>query len=458
MLLKSSCYRFAHHEVAAQKNWSDSRADCIRQGGDLLVINNLEEQQLMSENFVRKSSSNIWWENGYWMGLTDLVSEGTWVWINNVTEAETMYWRNGQPSHGEPQSGNCAAIYYYHDSMKSWYNANCQHPLSFICEMKARAALGLTVKMEGREHSGDTFEATYNKLASPKDLSADEHPLYPNRGKQQVSMSTVRPEYGLNHYKVLAVSLAVLAVVLLAVDIGLGVYYHKLTDGNQIVTDISGEIAKLQATYNSAIQSRDEAKRELAKEVSEHQITKWELEHQSRRNKDYEKQVAKIQVDIAVLKSHMPMLKEGCKHCLPGWTFLNSMCYYLTFSDSTSRKTWMDARQFCKKRGGDLVVTDSREKHLALEELINNYHDSSRAISQSGYWIGLRDVEEEGTWKWLDGTRLAEGFWNEGEPNNQNNEDCAAMYPRSNPFRAWNDAPCSYNLKWICEMPPRSAL
>uniref|UniRef100_A0A3B4ZXY9 C-type lectin domain-containing protein n=1 Tax=Stegastes partitus TaxID=144197 RepID=A0A3B4ZXY9_9TELE len=133
MLLKSSCYRFAHHEVAAQKNWSDSRADCIRQGGDLLVINNLEEQ-----NFVRKSSSNIWWENGYWMGLTDLVSEGTWVWINNVTEAETMYWRNGQPSHGEPQSGNCAAIYYYHDSMKSWYNANCQHPLSFICEMKAR--------------------------------------------------------------------------------------------------------------------------------------------------------------------------------------------------------------------------------------------------------------------------------------------------------------------------------
>lgn len=271
-------------------------------------------------------------------------------------------------------------------------------------------------------------------------------------------MSTVRPESSLNHYKVLAVSLAVLAVILLAVDIGLGVYYHKLNDGTQIVTDISGEMAKLQATYNAAIQRRDEVKRQLAKEVSEHQVTKWELEHQSRRSKDYEKQAAKIQMEIAVLKSHMPMIKEGCRHCLPGWTFMNSACYYLTFSDTTARKGWTDAREFCKKRGGDLAMIDSREKHLAIAELINNYHDPSRHISQSGYWIGLRDVEEEGIWKWLDGRRLTDGYWNEGEPNNQNNEDCAAMYPRSNPFRAWNDAPCSYSLKWICEMPPRTVL
>lgn len=140
-LLKSTCYLFAHHEVVPQKNWQDSRADCIRQGGDLLVISNLEEQQLMSENLPRQSSSsNIWWENGFWIGLTDVVSEGTWVWINNVTEVETMYWRTGQPSHGEPQSGNCAALFYYHDTMKTWYNANCRHLLNSICEMEPRAA------------------------------------------------------------------------------------------------------------------------------------------------------------------------------------------------------------------------------------------------------------------------------------------------------------------------------
>lgn len=47
-------------------------------------------------------------------------------------------------------------------------------------------------------------------------------------------------------------------------------------------------------------------------------------------------------------------------------------------------------------------------------------------------------------------------YWNDGEPNNQYNEDCAAVYPKTNPFKSWNDAPCNYNLKWICEMQPRS--
>ncbi|XP_070698417.1 C-type lectin domain family 4 member G-like [Pempheris klunzingeri] len=308
--------------------------------------------------------------------------------------------------------------------------------------------------MEDEENSGGASDRTYNKLVSREDSISDENPLYPNQEKQQVSMSMVRPESSLNHYKLLTVSLAVLAVILLAVDIGLGVYYNRLTDGYHTIMDISSEVAKLQASYNTAIQSRDEAKKQLAREISEQQLTKWELEHEGRRTKDYEKRSDQIKMEIAALKSHIPMIKEGCRHCLPGWTFINSLCYYFALSDAISRRSWMEARQFCKKQGADLAVTDTREKHLAVSELINNYKDPSRHIAHSGFWIGLRDVEEEGTWKWLDGARLTEGFWNDGEPNNQGNEDCAAVYPRGNPFKAWNDAPCTYELKWICEMTP----
>lgn len=86
---------------------------------------------------------------------------------------------------------------------------------------------------------------------------------------------------------------------------------RNLTDGQRTITDISSEVAKLQASYNMAVQSRDEAKKQLEKEMSEQQITKWELEHQNRRSKDYEKQVDKLQMEIATLKSHLPMISKS---------------------------------------------------------------------------------------------------------------------------------------------------
>ncbi|TDG98744.1 hypothetical protein EPR50_G00203930 [Perca flavescens] len=134
-LLKSSCYYFSHHASDSKKNWHDSRANCISQGGDLLVINNLEEQQLISDNFPKLRSIGLWWQNGFWIGLTNVGTAGTWVWVNNVTEVETIYWRPGQTAHDGPLSGNCAALNNFY-SERLWYNANCfALLLNWICEM-----------------------------------------------------------------------------------------------------------------------------------------------------------------------------------------------------------------------------------------------------------------------------------------------------------------------------------
>ncbi len=36
----------------------------------------------------------------YWIGLTDLAKEGTYVWQTNYEEANYTFWRTGQPDNG----------------------------------------------------------------------------------------------------------------------------------------------------------------------------------------------------------------------------------------------------------------------------------------------------------------------------------------------------------------------
>ncbi|XP_053290721.1 CD209 antigen-like protein E isoform X1 [Pleuronectes platessa] len=140
VFLKSSCYYFSKRESIGRRNWPESRADCMGRGSDLVVINNLEEQILLNENLPQQPTLYYpWWKNSFWMGLNDVVANGTWVWVNNVTEVETMFWRDGQPSYSGDQRGNCGASFQSSETRKTWLNGNCKvHLLDWICEMEPK--------------------------------------------------------------------------------------------------------------------------------------------------------------------------------------------------------------------------------------------------------------------------------------------------------------------------------
>lgn len=137
ILLKTSCYFFNPSNI--KKNWPDSRADCISRGGDLLVINNVEEQKAINNNLPKIPGANVHWKMGFWIGLTDSATNGKWVWVNNVAENNTMYWQTGQPSTETSLDAHCVAFARNILSWRSWYNRNCQNDaLNWICETKAR--------------------------------------------------------------------------------------------------------------------------------------------------------------------------------------------------------------------------------------------------------------------------------------------------------------------------------
>ncbi|XP_060938991.1 macrophage mannose receptor 1-like [Limanda limanda] len=423
------------------------------------------EKIFLNENLPHQHSpSATWWHNSFWMGLTDVGANGTWVWINNVTEVETMFWFDGQPNYIGDQKGNCVASYQSRETKKTWINGNCKvNLLNWVCEMEPNPGEKISlsdcfhsllfVKMAD-EGNSSSFVDTFDKLICEDDSGTDENPLYSSQDKQQVSMSMPRHESSRIPYRLLTVILAMMAVILLAINIGLGVYYNQLTGGKQTIKDIHSEVAKLQAGYSAVIQEKIDAKNQLDRELGGQQQLKWDLEHQTRRSKDYEKQIHRIEDEVSELKSLIPLLSMGCRHCNPGWTFLHLRCYYFSFPVTLKLRPWKDARQFCQNLGGDLAVIDTPEKTVSITTLINSNHDPERSEAWGGFWIGLSDVEEEHIWKWPDGRRLTEPYWNDGEPNNSDNEDCGATYPKNNPFKAWNDASCNSAMKWICEMEP----
>ncbi|XP_059191185.1 CD209 antigen-like protein A [Centropristis striata] len=123
--------------------------------------------------------------------------------------------------------------------------------------------------------------------------------------------------------------------------------------------------------------------------------------------------------------------KDGCK------SFSNSF-YYI----SSGWKSWEDSRQDCRDRGADLVIVTNEEEQV----FINSFN--------KGFWIGLTDREEEGTWRWVDGSVLnSSGFWYPGQPNKYTwKENCVNTFQHGE-LNSWHDDDCSTSGHWICEKP-----
>ena len=68
-------------------------------------------------------------------------------------------------------------------------------------------------------------------------------------------------------------------------------------------------------------------------------------------------------------------------------------------------------------------------------------------FSSGHFFFGLSDLASEGNFVWEGNNNTAYTGWFTGEPNNQGDQDCAAI---SHYFNAWDDVHCSDNLAFVC--------
>uniref|UniRef100_I3MWG4 Fc epsilon receptor II n=1 Tax=Ictidomys tridecemlineatus TaxID=43179 RepID=I3MWG4_ICTTR len=142
-----------------------------------------------------------------------------------------------------------------------------------------------------------------------------------------------------------------------------------------------------------------------------------------------QEEVAKLWMEILASKG------TTCNTCPEGWLHFRQKCYYF----GQGAKRWVQARFTCDDLEGRLVSIHSQEEQDFLTKRAN----------KRGSWIGLRDLDLEGEFIWMDGSPLDYSNWNLGEPNNgDQGEDCVMMLGSGK----WNDASCRGELDaWVCE-------
>lgn len=115
--------------------------------------------------------------------------------------------------------------------------------------------------------------------------------------------------------------------------------------------------------------------------------------------------------------------------------------------------SWSDANDYCASTYGTTLATIRNEDDAAL--MLEMKDD----IGEVFVWIGLHDLNTEGAWEWASGFPC-EGdcdsleWWETGEPNNSNNEDCAEI--RSDAEGTdylLNDQHCSNTNYFACDVP-----
>lgn len=166
-------------------------------------------------------------------------------------------------------------------------------------------------------------------------------------------------------------------------------------------------------------------------------------------NKHLQKEKDELQVNITSImkaKATVPISKttKAPVSCATNWRLFQNSCYFI----STQRNSWRASQTYCQSQGAHLAIILTAEEQTFLWDLLPRGYWNS-------YWFGITDGETEDEWKWVDGTPVVEGFWEDNEPNNHINEDCGYILKTDVlervAIKSWYDAPCSMALPFICE-------
>ena len=134
--------------------------------------------------------------------------------------------------------------------------------------------------------------------------------------------------------------------------------------------------------------------------------------------------------------------------CSEGWDKQDGNCYLWP----NITKTWEEATEYCEQRGGHLASVKNEEIDKYIRSKVGKIRDKDHGFfNQPTYpWIGGTDQEQEGIWKWSDGSPLNFTKWGNGQPDDwKKSEDCL-QFNGERTIDGWNDLECEEHQMFVC--------
>ncbi|KAL8582533.1 hypothetical protein ACOMHN_066797 [Nucella lapillus] len=116
------CFYFADH----LKSWQSASQYCAYLGGHLAIIRDQTDQAFIDGQIDGAD---------YWIGLSDLQTEDTWLWVDNTTVSGFLNWAAGEPN-SLGQEEDCGSVWGTRGQslMGKWNDKACHTQQHFVCQ------------------------------------------------------------------------------------------------------------------------------------------------------------------------------------------------------------------------------------------------------------------------------------------------------------------------------------
>uniref|UniRef100_H3C654 C-type lectin domain-containing protein n=1 Tax=Tetraodon nigroviridis TaxID=99883 RepID=H3C654_TETNG len=131
---EGQCYYFSNNT----SKWEEARERCQLQGADLVQVSSRKEQEFLTDRVKQMMRGN---NDLFWIGLTDSVTESTWLWVDGSPLEQGFvltFWHNREPNNWDdedPVRGeDCVRLGDINGNINCWSDRACSHPERSICE------------------------------------------------------------------------------------------------------------------------------------------------------------------------------------------------------------------------------------------------------------------------------------------------------------------------------------